>query len=95
VPDYEILNLLTKGVDNIRDVIDELKDKPLTQQHHKDLFILFKALMALSSDDVQRIQMMKTDFGYLVEKLVKKNLPITTTLPLLFYLHEMSLVHGN
>ncbi|CAL6001268.1 Putative_plastin [Hexamita inflata] len=95
VPLSEIEDQSVKMHAAVRDVIDELVQKPQSAEVQKDLFSLFKSLMIFASDENQRVQLMKTDFSYLIDKISKQKPDISTTLPLLFFLHEMSLVSGN
>ena len=82
-------------MENVRDVVDELQGRELGPLQLSDLSALFRFLMALSSDEVERARVLRTDFCFLGEKLAKRGLPTGCVLPFLFYLHAMALTSGN
>ena len=83
------------ALENVRDVVDELQSGSLGPQALADLSALFRFLMALSADEVERARVLRTDFCFLGEKLAKRGLSTSCVLPFLFYLHAMALTSGN
>ena len=95
VPEAALQTLLSGALENVRDVVDELQARDLGPAQLADLTALFRFLMALSADEVERARVLRTDFCFLGEKLAKRGLPTSCALPFLFYLHAMSLTSGN
>lgn len=95
VPESAVQALLTRALESVRDVVDELQGGVLGPGQLGDLSALFRFLMALSADEVERARVLRTDFCFLGEKLAKKELPTGCVLPFLFYLHAMALTSGN